>query len=135
MSLVLVLSSITRGVDSLELKYKVCTAEELRQSVEEFCMGHGTRDTNSFLSLSPYGSINAMGTPNYELNGPLLDILKASRSLSSMRGLYAKQHPRQLFKRTQDSSDEPPLCDYIDSCCVEGCVINQEDLLPHCTRT
>lgn len=131
LAIVLVLSLSNRYVQSLELRYKVCTAEELRRSVEQFCMRLG-RSTNSALSLSPYGSISAIevagGRSDQTLDETLIEIIKASRIKSSrVRSLRAQR----LVKRDQESKSME-LCDYLSSCCNESCVINPMDLIPHC---
>lgn len=119
-SIILVLSLLYDHVNSLEFRYKVCTAEELRNYVESVCMRMG-RDTNSVLSLSPYGTISAIdGRGLFGSEIALIGILRASR----------KTRPNMtIFKRSQDMSS--PLT--LDTCCQESCSIKAEDLVPHCT--
>lgn len=106
--IVLVLGIYLDSVNSLELKYKVCTAEELRNYVELVCMRMG-RSSNTLLSLSPYGTIDVL-----DGSVAMLDILKASHQSARNR------------KRSQDSPS-------INTCCQETCSIKPEDLVPHCT--
>ena len=141
---VLISIVLNRQVESLELRYKVCTVEDLRRSVEQVCMRLG-RDTNSLLSLGPYGSIASSldnDAPLQVSEESLIEILKASKLYGSTRlrqgqqsrlpiKLASMQHNRKLFKRAQDSSTLQ-LCDYLDSCCNQSCVIDPEDLAPHC---
>lgn len=118
-SVILLLTSIHR-VNSLEFRYKVCTAEELRNYVESVCMRMG-RDANSVLSLSPYGTISASnggdGLSNLEVT--LTEILRASRR--------TRPHAT-VSKRSQDVPSST-----LNTCCQESCSIKSEDLLPHCT--
>lgn len=129
----LVLSLFNQQVDSLELRYKVCTAEELRRSVEQVCMRLG-RDANSLLSLGPYGSIaSGIDSGGLSSDAALLEILKMSRPYVPGRmRTQVKQLSQQLFKRSQESSGAQ-FCDYLDSCCNQSCVIDPEDLAPYCT--
>lgn len=122
-------------VSGLELKYKVCTAEELRRSIEQFCMRLG-RDGGSLLSLGPYGSVSTK-VVDVNSEGALLEVLRLSKPYARQRaGRMVGGKPRklsqQLFKRDQDSFGTE-LCNYLDSCCNQSCVIDPEDLAPYCT--
>lgn len=116
-SMIIVLISI-HPVNSLEFRYKVCTAEELRNYVESVCMRMG-RDKNSVLSLSPYGTISSPDIGDRLLSSQLIEILKASR----------KTRPHiTIWKRSQDMPSST-----LNTCCQESCSIKPEDLVPHCT--
>lgn len=115
-SVVLLLISLSE-VNSLQLS-RVCTAEHLRKTVEEFCMRLG-RDTNSVQFISPYGSVG-FSDPEFDStpysDAMLIEILKSASPLpSSSQGL------RRLFRRSQEAD-----------CCHESCVISPEHLAPHC---
>lgn len=112
----------------LGLRYKVCTVEELRRSVEQICIRY-ERDSDSSLSLTPYGSVSNMRNVEEANSEVLLEILKASVPYSQSR--LRSRPQKHLFKRDEDSQNER-LCDYLDSCCHESCVISPEDLAPHC---
>jgi len=132
-----------------ELRYKVCTAEELRRLVEQFCMRLG-RESN-VLSLSPYGSVGLEaggggGGSGEQSDLALVEILRASRRLASGRSgarsgrqeqpqLRPQPQSQHLFKRDHKSTSgrAAVVCDYLESCCQESCVISAEDLGPFCS--
>jgi hypothetical protein len=121
-----------------EIRYKVCSAEELRQEIEHTCMRFASRDGNSNLSLNPYGSsLSSSQLKNEDWIKPSdADLIKFIQ-VSQTRGRRQLANPRrlvsrkQLFKRSLSPSIEE-LCDYIDSCCNRSCSINVEDLAPFC---
>lgn len=127
----ILLSLLALEAKPLELRYQVCTVEELRRYLEQFCMRLG-RDTNSFLSMSPYGSMSALeGSPGQD--SVLIDILRASRPLHGHSGSRQWLSKRQHHVKRDQEAASPTLCDYLVSCCKESCVIDPEDLLPRCS--
>ena len=128
-ALLVVLSITNQQSESLELRYKVCTVEELRHCLQQFCMRLGEREgTNSVQMLSPFGSVSNSQEVNYEVSAidfqaHVDEILKASRPLSSRIRTHSVYMKREL------SGDRAPS---VDSCCQESCVIDPEDLASHC---
>lgn len=126
--------------EPFEIRYKVCTTEELRKSVEQVCIRLAARDGGSNVGVSPYGSIvPGDGSELESLDGvnlsdeALLDILKLSRPYlpRAKVGAMPRLPPIRLYKR---SSDNCEMCEYLDSCCNHSCVINPRHLDLYCSR-
>ena len=119
-SLLIVLSLIAESYSSLrELRFQVCTVEELRSHVEQFCIRHG-RDDLSNPELGPYGTINGADSDR-----ALIEILS-----------YAKVERTHLPVASDNwkvKRDYTSAKDFIDTCCIESCVIKPEYLAPHCS--
>lgn len=134
-TLLVVLSLSVKVIDSYDSRFKVCTAQELRQMLEQNCM-HVGRDKNSALSVNPYGSISGFDgqDANQASDEVLIEVLKDSRHYADSR---ARSSPRQIslvYKRDQESFDGSAsvLNDYINYCCRESCVISMDKLQPYC---
>lgn len=133
--LLLVLSLSIKAIDSYDSRFKVCTAQELRQMVEQNCM-HVGRDKNSVLSINPYGSISGFDGQDEDQASEevLIEILKESRHYADSRIRSAPRRINMVYKRDQDSFDgsSSSLNDYINFCCKESCVISMDKLKLHC---
>lgn len=135
LTLLVVLSLSVRGIYSYDSRFKVCTAQELRQMLEQNCM-HVGRDKNSVLMVGPYGSIS--GFEGQETNQAsdeiLIEVLKNSRYYADSRFRSVPRQFNMVYKRNHESFDgsASQLSDYIDLCCKESCVISMDKLQPHC---
>lgn len=135
LTLLVVLSLNARVIDSYDSRFRVCTAQELRQMLEQSCM-HVGRDKNSVLSVNAYGSISGLDghETNQAIDDALIEILKESRYYTDSRLGSVPRQVSLVYKRDQESFDgsTSQLNDYINLCCKESCVISMDKLLPHC---
>lgn len=118
-----------------EMRYQVCTAEEMRQYMADFCMRMSARDTSSLLSVNPFGSIGNVDSESEQTEGAdsrLIHVLRASTPITKYRRLLAETRTLRLHKR---SLDEPKgdLLQFLGRCCSETCLINAEQLLASCS--
>lgn len=109
------------------LRYKVCTAEELRRSVDQFCIRIAERQTGVGDSM-PYGAPASLDiSSELESHTELVEVIKASRSYARFRARQQDIHHKRDFE-VQGSR----LCDYLNYCCNESCVISTKELAPYC---
>lgn len=114
--ILLLLANIVVIVSPFELK--VCSAEDLRKSIEEVCIRF-SRDKGSLLNLNGYGSM--LPVEDEPLSGRL-DSAREKRNSSGVR-------LRTLVKRHRERVTR----DYVDTCCSKGCEIDADDLSTICS--
>lgn len=137
--------TVVHQATGFEIRYKVCTTEELRKSVEQVCIRLAARGENSNLAISPYGVPMSMdsqpqaGTDGMALDqatlteADLLEILKFSRPYHRGRRVNMSPQPlrpKMIFKRGTETSE---LCEYLETCCNRSCVIDPKHLNLYCT--
>lgn len=122
----------------LEMRYKVCTPEDMRQQLATFCMRMSVRGMNSFLSLNSFGSIATSEGDNsgsfLGSDSSLVGVLKESRSLNP-RGWtpVGRFRQQQVRKRTQEDDSKEELLSLIEKCCQDSCSIDAGRLLTACS--
>lgn len=131
--------TIVKDAETFEIRYKVCSSEELSKSVKQVCMRLAARDGNSDLSISPYGSLSVEfdGSEGVDLaplsDSALLEILKLSRPYHRGRKYVMQQQVRHqpLYKRSADNSNSE-LSEYLKACCNQSCLIDPKHLDLYC---
>lgn len=97
--------------------------------MDQFCIRIGERGLNDLIPSTSYGAVGSidMSTRSGKSESTLIDVLKASRS-------YGRSRVRQgdgYFKRDFEVQGSK-LCDYLNYCCNESCVISTKELAPYC---